>query len=357
MSDEAKAIGCATVMVVVLIILGIVVWQVRIGKVSEELAVVFSGARGFWDGEVRRSDNGYLLTQEYIPLRAIARRPNVPLFGNLDWPGDSFREVMQPWRPYYVYEYDAKRGALRVAEKARLEAEALWVLETDVYCWTTRETLNIEEPTPVYASLDDAKAGIHPVVEDYTFTYEGHFEKRGRNGRRHLPIMAALPVLRREEGEYWSFIRPDPEPLEEVDRPYQVRWLRWDGEDSGVTVRLRVTRPEFEDWTNKAHQLLFEYRYGSPDEKTTARRGLVAEGQATLTGEEEVGDVRRYSNTVLETRNEGIPVVFRYLNRRIQDDLQYENVKKRFAGILKIGNDLTVWDADEIAYLDMLRMP
>ena len=91
--------------------------------------------------------------------------------------------------------------------------------------------------------------------------------------------------------------------------------------------------------------------------KSAARRGLVVEGQATITGEEEEKHVRGYSNAELRQRNQGIPKLGGYLERPIESKLQYENVAKRVSELSKMSSDLTAWDADEIAYFQVNRLP
>jgi hypothetical protein len=326
-------------------------------KAEGKKMIAFSDAKGFWRGEVKPSNDGYLLTQKLIPLRAIARRPNVAMFASQEQgPVASFQQVMRPWKPYYVYQYDAARGTLRVGEKARLrEEEALWVFETDVYCWTTREVLNIEQPLPIYESLEDARADKNRIKDGYVFRYSDHVENR--RTRSSLPLMAGLPVLRREEGKFWSFIRPDPEPQPGNDRPYQVCWIRWEGNDSSASVRLRITRPEFEEYTNGLQKLLYDYRYSDPEGKATAQRELRIQAQTVATGEEEKQHVSRFSNTELEERTKGIPHPSGILLTSIQSELQRDNMEKRLQECLKMGNDRSFWGATEIAYIEVDRMP
>lgn len=354
MNKEGKK-GCAAIIIVIsIIVTGFIINYLM--KEEGKQMISFSDAKGFWRGEVKPSEDGYLLTQKLIPLRAIARRPNVPMFSSEEQsPVESFRQVMHTWKPYYVYKYDAARGALRVAEKARLsEEEALWVLETDVYCWTTREVLNIEQPLPIYASLEDARADKNRIKESYVFRYSEHAENHATPSR--MPMMAALPVLRREEGKFWSFIRPDPEPQPGLDRPYQVCWIRWEGQTPSVSVRLRITRPEFEDYTNGLQRLLYDYQYGAPDEKSSAHKEIYADAQVVKTGEQKQ-DVNRLSNTQLETRTPGIPHPSGILLNSIQSELQANDVSKRLLECLKMGNDRSLWGATEIAYVEVDRMP
>jgi hypothetical protein len=348
--------GCIALLITIAIISGLFIknWWTK----NQAKLLVFSEAKGFWRGTVSKSKYDYWLTDKYIPLRAIARRPNVPLYEDVTLgPEDSFRRVMRPWKPYYVYGYDAGKGALRVAESAQAHKEdTLWVLEADVYCWTTRETLSLEQPMPIYASLADAKEGRNPIVSDYTFPYSRHFGVAG-DSRNRLPSMAALPVLRREEGQYWSFIRPDPDPQPGRDRPYQVCWIRWNGSNANANVRLRVTRPEFEDYVAGVQKLLFDYRYGSADDQATARLDLVKHGQAHTTGEESRQQAKSYSSSELQSRNEGVPKLGGYLELPIQSPLQYDNVKGRASELMKLSNTRTVWDAEEIAYIEVDRLP
>lgn len=343
----------------IFIVIGIVVYFVyKNYSITEVGKQSFKDEKGFWRGEVGKSPNGdYLLTQKLIPLRAIARRPNVPMFSDKEQgPKKSFRQAMHPWKPYYVYEYDAGRSSLRIGEKARKRDEdSLWVLEADVYCWTTREVLNIEKPVPIYESLEDARADKNQIKKSYVFQYGDHGEMRATPSR--IPVMKALPVLRREEGKFWSFIRPDPEPQANHDRPYQVCWVRWEGQDPSVGVRLRITRSEFEAYIAGLQKLLYDYRYGDSEGKATAHREIKVNAQTVLTGEEEKQDVRRFSNTDLERRGPGIPRLTGVLESPIQSELQRDNVEKRLKECLSISSDRSLWSAAEVAYLEVDRLP
>lgn len=344
----------------IFIVIGIIAFFVyRNYTMTTEGKLIFEDDKGFWRGEVKPSEKegGYLLTQKLIPLRAIARRPNVPMFSNKEQgPKESFRQVMQPWKPYYVYEYDAGRKVLRIGEKARKRDEdSLWALEADVYCWTTREVLNIEKPVPIYASLEDARADKNRIKESYVFGYGDHSQNRATQSR--MPVMMALPVLRREEGKFWSFIRPDPEPQTNQDRPYQVCWIRWEGQDPSASVRLRITRPEFESYIAGLQKLLYDYRYGDSEGKATAHREMRINAQTAATGEEERQHVSRFSNTQLEERTKGIPHPSGILVSSIQSELQKDNVEKRLKECVNMSSDRSLWGATEVAYVEVDRLP
>jgi hypothetical protein len=349
--------GCLAIVIVIGIIVFGFVRHFQHEKEGEKLMIAFSDAKGFWRGEVKQAADGYLLTQKQIPLRAIARRPNVPMFASKDQGAEeSFRQVMNPWRPYYVYLYDPVKGALRVGEQARLkEEDALWVLEADVYCWTTREVLNIEQPLPLYETLDDAKADKNRIRENYIFRYADHVE--GRPGEGRVPVMAALPVLRREDGKYWSFIRPDPEPDPARDRPYQVCWIHWEGNDPSVSVRLRITRPEFEEYTGGLQKLLYDWTYGSSEDKSKAHEDMIRSTQRNITGEKDENRGKQFSTTDLQTRTQGIPHPTGILVSGILNELQADNVKKRLKECLVMGLDRALWNKAEIAYLEVDRIP
>lgn len=355
MENEIQKKGCLAIVIVICIIAGSIWWSRSATEIGKRM---FKDQNWGWTGELNKSPNGdYLLTQKLIPLRAIARRPNVPMFSDKEQgPRESFRQVMNPWTPYYVYEYDAGRSALRIGEKARNRAEdTLWVLEADVYCWTTREVLNIEKPVPIYESLEDARADKNRLKESYVFRYDDHGENRVTQSR--MPMMAALPVLRREEGKFWSFIRRDPEPQTKQDRPYQVCWIRWEGQDSSASVRLRITRPEFETYLTGLQKLLYDYRYGDSEGKATAHRDMRINAQTVATGEEERQHVSHFSNTQLEERTKGIPHPSGILLSSIQNELQKDNVEKRLNECSKMGNDRSLWGSKEVAYIEVDRLP
>ena len=104
---------------------------------------------------------------------------------------------------------------------------------------------------------------------------------------------------------------------------------------------------------NGVHKLLLDYRYLSPDEKPTRQGELVKEGQRGITGEEQ----RPYDLTQLQKRNEGIPKLGGYLEQPIGSPLQYENVKRRFVDLNKVSTDLNVWDADDVMYVEVDKLP
>jgi len=349
------------VKIAIAIVIGIIIyssfWHTDTRTEGKKEIYQFSDAKGFWRGNVKKSVDGYLLTDKLIPLRAIARRPNVPMFsGKEQGPQESFSQVMLPWKPYYVYDYDEKKSVLRVAEKARSkESERFWVLESDVYCWTTREVINVERPLAIYSNLEDARADRSKLKESYVFRYTDHAERRIAESQ--IPVMMALPVLRREEGKYWSVIVPDPEPSSEVDRPYQVSWLRWDGQEPAVNARLRISRQEFEEYIGGLQKLLYDYRYGAPDEKATAHIAIYKGAQIFKTGEEGSEHLNGVSTTELDVRTKGIPHPSGILVRSIQSELEAENIKKRLLAALQMGNDRSLWDASETAYLETSQLP
>ena len=330
------------------------------GTADEVSKVVFKDSSFFWE-QATPSKHGYLLTQNHLPLRAIARRPNVPLFHDKSKGSEeSFAQIMQPWKPYYVYQYAAESGALLVSERVGAGAsEARWVFEADVYCWTTREVLTIEGPVALYKTLDDARQGRGAVIENYLYPYDEHFEA-GPPGehRKRFPSMVGLPVLRREDGQYWAVIRSDPEPRQDIDRPYQVRWLHWKRDDPSVVFRLRVTRREFEDYIQGLRTRLHEYRYGSIDERASSRQKLVARAQVGITGEEEGRPMQALSAGNLMSRNEGIPkLAGGILTTPIQSDLESRAASERLKALAAMSSDHSAWHSDEVAYFKVERLP
>ena len=171
-----------------------------------------------------------------MPLRFIAGAPDVNLFisSRLTYP-EGVAGVMKPWHPYYVFE---KQGhAVLVGEGPRTdEIERLWVKETDCYCWTTRNVVNIESAVPVYASPPLEGARQQPLIPAYTYPYrDPPAASATADGSHTLNRMRSLPLLQSASG-WVCFVCPE----RREDGGYQLGWTRL----SQATLGLAAKHPE-----------------------------------------------------------------------------------------------------------------
>lgn len=298
----------------------------------------------FWPEEMVRDEAGFLMTERtYIPIRAIARYPNVPFFASqeLAFP-DGVIGIMQTWVPHYVFE---KQGeALLVGVSASTpEGDRRWVRQADCFCWTTRECLNIDRPVSIYASREDLERRQNPLGT-YDYPYAKHFVSGQDGDERQRFRMASLPVLRQVEGRYWCFVRP-----EGSDHGYQTCWLEWDGESDLVQCRVRATRREFDEYVLGVRRLMIEYK--NPEKRTTAKMSLHDQGQAWLTVSQEVGDRER-----VKSRLQGVPKLDGFLASPIEHPLQYDKMNKQILALLNLGMQ-DIWDVNDVAYIPLGDLP
>jgi hypothetical protein len=312
----------------------------------------------FWpDGDANYSPDGYLISDKFIPLRAIARKPNASLFASeqLEYPAGVVG-VMTPWQPYYVFKRtkvvsqgsnSAEMRVMLIGVHAQTaEADRYWVNEDDCFCWTTRECINVEIPIKVYPTRKAAEQDTTPRDEAYTFTHATNFMS-GQTGRAEQAFrMASLPVLRREDGGYWCFVRP-----EGTDAGYQVCWIKWDGEDPAVVCRIRTSRHEFEEYLSGVRTLMTDYR--TPEKSAAAKQDLYATALENMTHASSL-----VTDTLddIKTSQQGIPKLTGFLEMPIESPLQYESVSKRLIGLLQL-SELDVWDINEIAYIPASDLP
>jgi len=329
-------------------------------RLEAELTKAQQDARGvketdtiiiFWPGKTERSQDGYLMSDKFIPLRAIARYPNAPTFKSdgMEFPKDVVG-IMKPWYPYYVFDRKGEGDdeALLVGTSGRTQpAERRWVRENDCFCWTTRECLNIERPVKIYETREDAEDDINPINESYTYAYNDNF-KSGIGGTKEQEFqMAALPVLHREDGEYWCFVRP-----EGTEHGYQLCWTKWDGSDSGVRCRIRSARREFEEYLTGVRGLMIEWR--NPERKTSAKRRLYDHGSADMVRAEKLGEG---ALDQIKARREGIRNPQGFLEQPIEHPLQYEKVSKRAVKLIEISSSPDAWDINDVAYIPVEELP
>ncbi len=304
----------------------------------------------FCQGEdLRIDDAGYLITPNYIPVRAIARTPNAPMFATqkMEYPKD-VAGTMRPWYPYYVFGRDETTGVLVVGEGQRTpETDRRWLNEDNSFCWTTRQTFNIEEPIDIYPSLEDAQAATNPVARAYLYRYSDHFVSGESKGMEFE--LASLPVLSQNDGIYWSFVRPDPEGHHSG---YQICWLKWDGQDPSITFRIRASRREIDAYLAGILALLEEWRI-SPA-RTDARKRLYDHGQAHMTRGGQLG-IGKFDQ--IQARRQGIPRLTGFMAEEIESPLQAEEMKKNALNLLRISGSEGYWDANEVAFIKLQELP
>jgi hypothetical protein len=312
----------------------------------------------FWPpGEAQYAPDGYLISDKHIPLRAIARKPNVSLFRSeqLEYPAGVVG-VMTPWQPYYVFKRVKvvsqgnnpfeKQAMLIGAHPRAAEADRKWVNELDCFCWTTRECINIESPIKVYPTREAAENDSGARDDAYTFAYGAHFES-GQTGRAEQSFrMSSLPVLRREDGEFWCFVRP-----EGTAEGYEVCWIRWDGEDPAVNCRIRTSRIEFEEYYAGVRQMMLEYT--NPEKEAGAKQALYENALKNLT---HASNLAAGSLSIINTRREGIPKLTGFLEMPIESPLQYENVSERLVKLVNL-SATDIWDINEVAYIPAEDLP
>lgn len=309
----------------------------------------------FWPGATQRSARGYLMSDKYIPLRAIPRKPNVSLFQSdaVKYP-EGAKDICKPWLPYYVFERKEngkQNGVLNIAKRVNAaQVLRLWAQEYECFCWTTRECLNIENPTPIYASREDAETGMNPIDASYTYRYAGHFVSAVTGDASQLFGTAALPVLQREGGKYWCFVS-----TRGTARGYQAYWLKWDPDQDtrGIKCRIRVERKAFDNYVEGLRTLMDDWK--NPEKRAESKRGLYDHGLADLAqGAEKLGATGSLNQ--LRARRQGVPKLTGFLERPITNELQYDVMKDRVVKLLQLSLG-DIWDGKDVAYIPVEQLP
>ena len=307
------------------------------------------GFQDFWPAEVLRTPDGCLTSAKFIPLRAIARRPNACLYNKADSEdaGD-VAEVMRAWVPYYVFANTEKSLLVATYPNAK-DSERRWALVKDCFCWTTRECLNIEQPTPIYRTLEDAQMRRHPVDSSYTYPFKEHFVPAEKNSGKRGFAMPSLPIFANVDGKYFGFVRP-----EGTTGYYEVGWLAWDGVDGAVECRLRASRQEFETYIAGVRKLMTDWL--NAEKKSEAKKDLYIAAQEHVIGTKgppggEVG------LDTIKVRNEGIPRLDGFLQRPIESELAYQDINERVRKLIELSGRLDLWDGDDVTFIKLSEMP
>ncbi|MBU0717482.1 MAG: hypothetical protein KJ749_04470 [Planctomycetes bacterium] len=292
----------------------------------------------FWPGVTEQDErSGYLMSENYIPLRAIAARPNVSMFEGYERVSPAgvtgVVGTMRVWQPYFVFE--RRENAVLIGESLNMESsEARWAPIGLCFCWTTRECLNIEEDIPTYGSLEEARADTDGTNgSPYRYSYGEHFITDPALRDVATFRMAALPVLDRREGIYWCIAKTEGDV-----RGYQTCWIKWDGKDERVVLRFRTTRIEFERYLNGILAL----------ERSFREAHLLGKGVDYVMGAElsESSDLSR-----TKKRLEGIPKIVGYLEQPPESMEEYQQLKQKVLRLLEVSSAVKVWDVNEVAYL------
>lgn len=310
-----------------------------------------------WNVEsfVSAPEGGYLMTKDYLPLRALARKPDVRLYRMPSLENSNvLNHCMRPWVPYYVFD-KRPNGWLRIAVTTGGGAlgNEEWVPGSDCFCWTTRECASIEVGIPIYRSQRDAELGNDPIESSYSYPFSQNFIRGGPDsdlqGMRPFS-MACLPVLRREQSIYWCLVRPEGD-----ENGYKLFWVKWqDASDStSVKLRFRVGQYEMQEYVIGLKKLILSYEdnVANRDQRKAA---IVDYGQRFVLRQEARGKV---DLSVLRARGQGIPKLEGYLQKPIESELDLDDVKSRLFKLYQMSTDIDLWDIDDVAYIELARMP
>ncbi len=187
----------------------------------------------------------------------------------------------------------------------------------------------------IFANREDLEGNANPLDTNYAFDYEKQFES-GRTGKDSQSFrMSSLPVLRREDGEYWCFVRP-----EGTAEGYQVCWIRWDGEDPQIDCRIRTSRFEFEEYLAGVRSLMVDYR--APEKRNQSQLELYELGLKNMT---QIADPvsQAMSPNNIRTQKQGIPKLDGFLATPIENDLELEKMSQQVIGLIHIPCSLSEW--------------
>ena len=291
----------------------------------------------FWNGvAMQESKYGYMTSENLVPLRAIASRPNVSLFGKYDNVSSvgtiGVVGAMKVWYPYFVFERRDK-GILIGETLTTPDKDRRWAPIGLCFCWTTRECLSLERDVPTYDSLEEAKMGKN--AKSYAYPFAGHFIRDpSRKGVATYQI-AALPVIERVEGVYWRVAKPEGNAA-----GYQTCWIKWDSKDDGAVLRFRTTRQEYSRYINGLWGLRTSIR-----EKEGKLLGRAVDW---VTGAE-LSD--RSDHPTTKKRLEGVPLIGGFWLKPPETIEEFAALKKTLDTALSIDNSPDLWDCIDTAYL------
>lgn len=292
------------------------------------------------DEKFQKARTGNLLTENFIPLRAVARLPNVLLYESDDVEDlKGVKGIMRPWLPYYVFEQ--RDGVIQIAESSHTRnPERLWISEAEAFCWTTRECINVEEPTAVYSREEDVASRVNPLEEGYTYRFGKH-SKLGFE-------MQCLPILKRKDN-IWAFVRPEGS----ARFGYQVAWLEWSN-TSSAEVRIRVTRTEMDEYIMGLQRLLIDYT-GPLELRARAKADIYGHGLAWITDSED--DRKNGGFQLINSQRKGIPKLYGIIKNPPDNDLQVEKIKEDLTTLLRYQLTANNWNADDVAFPLLSELP
>ena len=281
----------------------------------------------FWEGKTFLSEQGYIVTENYLPLRALARKPNVRLFRNsTDRQAMDVVGTMEPWEPYYVYSFAINDGRMQIGKSGA--DDKLWVSYDDCFCWPTRECLSIEGPTPVYKNIDALK-GNNPIEPGYTYKFEDHFHKR-------TGLDDANRKFARQESYFWCVLRPEGDAS-----GYQKCWIEFKGDSSAASFRIRTSREEWARYLTDLYNLQNEYRNQARSEDV--KQDLLKLGVSFL-----AFNSKEPSKSIGQTYTQakGILKPTGGIQGLLRNDLEYDKFRDKFVKLAEFDSTTDNWDSD-----------
>ncbi len=314
--------------------------------VDKEPAPAVPPPSTFWPGKTLVSETGYLLTENHLPLRALARKPNVKLF--LDKNGDdagSVVGVMRPWTPYLVYEFfpDTGRMQIGIADSS----QRYWVAYDECFCWTTRECVSLEQPVEVFSSLENAKAGSR-LEGDYVYRYADHFRPASSSeGNPDLfESMAALPLVERADAVYWCLLRPEGDAS-----GYQKVWIKVSDASTGAVFRIRTGRLEFARYLQDLYRLVNEFKNRANQHATADLTELFVSFLSFDQSSNSKGAGRT------QVRLNGILKPTGGVQGLLRDEVEYGAMRTRLLSLMEFDANSANWDKNDVAYPEMDKLP
>lgn len=299
----------------------------------------------FWPGKTYVSEDSYLITENYLPLRALGRRPDVRMYRESKI-GDvnSVAGVLPPWQPFYVFDFALEEGTMSIGKGVRDDKH--WVPFDDCFCWPTRECISIERPLPVYASFEDAK-NDEAMEDEYTYRFLDHFKrnpKKGPNQVRWTKI-PVLPVVERRDYTYWCILRPEGD-----SSGYKKCWIKVAGEETGVVFRMRTSRNEFAEYLADLYDLVNQFR--------NKARGLDAsKGIVELWVSYASFGSKSQKGGTTSNRLQGILNPTGGIQGLISNQIQYDQMRAKLGELYKFDSNSDYWDDQDIAYPNVDLFP
>jgi hypothetical protein len=122
-----------------------------------------------------------------------------------------------------------------------------------------------------------------------------------------------------------------------------------------VDLRIRASRVEFENYIIGIRRLMTDWRdVGTSGD---AKKQLYAGGQDYLTQTKPPHGSDLPTFNTIKARNTGIPKLTGFLEKPIESEVAYDDIRKKAIAALQISNSDDLWGRNDIAFIKVGDVP